>query len=80
VGGKLPESFPASGSSESGARARQGVEAGNRFTFPFVVSVSDRRKAHESIGPCGPRFAGVRISAESKALELRGIVTSWSSE
>jgi hypothetical protein len=28
----------------------------------------------------GPGLPLVRISAESKALELRGIVTSWSSE
>jgi hypothetical protein len=39
-----------------------------------------RRKAHESSGRGRPRFAAVRISAESKALKLRGIVTSWSSE
>jgi hypothetical protein len=41
---------------------------------------SERQKAHESSGCGGPRSAAVRISTESKALELRGIVTSWSSE
>jgi hypothetical protein len=37
-------------------------------------------EAHESIGPRRLRLVRVRIFAESKALELRGIVTSWSSE
>jgi hypothetical protein len=38
------------------------------------------RKAHESIGFDELRLDEVRISAGSKALELRGMVTSWSSE
>jgi hypothetical protein len=38
------------------------------------------RKAHESIGLVELRFGEERISAGSKALELRGMVTSWSSE
>jgi hypothetical protein len=37
-------------------------------------------EAHESIGLPQPRLSQVRISAGSKALELRGIVNSWSSE
>jgi hypothetical protein len=37
-------------------------------------------KAHESIGFRRLRSVEVRIFAGSKALELRGIVTSWSSE
>jgi hypothetical protein len=37
-------------------------------------------ETHESIGLSQPRLSQVRISAGSKALELRGIVNSWSSE
>jgi len=37
-------------------------------------------KSHESIGPRAHRSSRVRISAGSKALKLRGIVTFWSSE
>jgi hypothetical protein len=39
-----------------------------------------RCKTQESIDLRGLRPARVRISAGSKALELRGIVTFWSSE
>jgi hypothetical protein len=53
---------------------------GSPIHFGFPVSASRRQKAHESNGRGELRFAAVRISAESKALELRGIVTSWSSE
>jgi hypothetical protein len=41
---------------------------------------SGEAKTHESIGHPGLRFGGVRISAGSKALEPRGIMTYWSSE
>jgi hypothetical protein len=64
---------------EFGFKRHEGWEPGNRFHSRPAVS-SERRKAHESSGRGGPRFAAVRISTESKALELRGIVTSWSSE
>jgi hypothetical protein len=56
------------------------MEAGQPASLPAIAVSSERRKAHESSGRGGPRFAAVRISTESKALELRGIVTSWSSE
>jgi len=69
-----------SGSSSSASQGTKGQEPGNRFRFGPADTVSERRKAHESSGRGGPRFAAVRISTESKALELRGIVTSWSSE
>jgi hypothetical protein len=69
-----------SGSSSSASRGTQGQKSGNRFQFGSANRVLKRRKAHESSGRGGPRSAAVRISAESKALELRGIVTSWSSE
>jgi len=69
-----------SGSSSSVSQCTRGQGSGNRFRFRPVEQTSKRRKAHESIGCGRPRFAAVRISAESNALELRGIVTSWSSE
>lgn len=69
-----------SGSLSSVSQGTKGQEPGNRFHFGPANTVSKRREAHESSGRGEPRFAAVRISAESKALELRGIVTSWSSE
>jgi hypothetical protein len=69
-----------SGSLSSVSQGTKGQEPGNRFHFGSANKVPKRRKAHESSGCGEPRFAAVRISAESKALELRGIVTSWSSE
>ena len=69
-----------SGSSSSVSQVTKGKGPGNRFRFRPVDQALKRREAHESIGRGEPRFAAVRISAESNALELRGIVTSWSSE
>jgi hypothetical protein len=40
----------------------------------------ERQEAQESIGSSRFRPGWVRIRAGSKALELRGNVTSWSSE
>ena len=68
--------------SGSSSPVSQGTKDGSRATgfAPDHAVSSERRKAHESSGRGEPRFAAVRISTESKALELRGIVTSWSSE
>ena len=65
---------------EFGRTRREGTGTGKPVSFRIGEKVPKRRKAHESSGRGEPRFAAVRISTESKALELRGIVTSWSSE
>jgi len=80
TGLEIPECLQGFGLVESGFRRHEGQEPGNRFRFgPFATTLK-RRKAHESSGRDRPRFAAVRISAESNALKSRGIVTSWSSE
>jgi len=80
TGLEIPECLQGLGLVEFGFRRHEGQGPGNRFRFRSAVMTLKRRKAHESSGCGRPRFAAVRISAESKALKLRGIVTSWSSE
>jgi len=80
TGLEIPKCLQGLGLVEFGFRRRKGQGPGNRFRFRPAAVALKRRKAHESSGRGRPRFAAVRISAESKALKLRGIVTSWSSE
>jgi len=80
TGLEIPECLQGLGLVEFGFGRHEGQGPGNRFRFGPAATTLKRRKAHESSGRGRPRFAAVRISAESKALKLRGIVTSWSSE
>jgi hypothetical protein len=80
AGLEIPDRQEGLGLVEFGFSRQEGKESGNRFRFRLTISTSKRQEAHESIGCGRPRFAAVRISAESNALELRGIVTSRSSE
>jgi hypothetical protein len=66
--------------SEIERRKRRREEGGRPSSRRAGKRSGEARKTHESIGPRLLRLAWVRISAGSKALELRGIVTSWSSE
>jgi hypothetical protein len=61
-----------------GKRTKEG--AGKPVLRCAGNALERRQKAHESIGFRRLRPVEVRIFAGSKALELRGIVTSWSSE
>jgi hypothetical protein len=80
AGLEIPECPEGVGLVEFASLRHKGTGAGQPVSLQTIAVSSERRKAHESSGCGGPRFAAVRISAESKALELRGIVTSWSSE
>jgi hypothetical protein len=57
-----------------------GVGAGNRSTLDLAAPAFSGTKPMRASAPADPGSRSVRISAESKALKLRGIVTSWSSE
>jgi hypothetical protein len=64
-----------------GAEVRSHEGAGRAtVTKTRGEKLREGNEAQESIDPSGLRSGWVRIFAGSKALELRGIVTSWSSE
>ena len=69
-----------SGSSSSNSCDGKRQEPGNRFRFGPTVQLRNGEKSMRASAVADPGLPQVRISAESIALELRGIVTSWSSE
>jgi hypothetical protein len=73
---------PRPGVTGSDLRVRSRARGVGRATGPREAGTCTEKseKAHESIDPHAYFSRRERISAGSKALKLRGIVTSWSSE